>query len=296
MQNEFTTNRLYLQQLTLTDKAFIVELLNTPGWLKFIGDRQVRTTDAAEGYIGKILQNDNVKYWVVKLKDSDIAIGVITFIKRAYLQHHDIGFAFLPAYSGKGFAYEAAAAVLQHVAADKAHTHILASTIKDNKNSIALLEKLGLSFDKEIKVEEETLSLYGATADKVLIDHVVRSFFSIFTNRDGRQPQWELIHTLCLPETLIIKKTGLQQEVYDLDAFMEPRIKILSDGTLTGFEEKETAAETIISGNIAQRFSRYEKNGILNGTGYNGKGTKLFQCIKTAGGWKISAVVWEDEA
>jgi len=294
MQQEFTTDRLYLQQLALTDNTFIIDLLNTEGWLRFIGDRQVRTQEAAEAYINKILSNDAVKYWVVRLKEGDVPVGIITFIKRPYLDHHDIGFAFLPAYAGKGLAHEAAAVVLHYLAGTGQHTHILASTVRDNKNSQALLHKLGLCFEKEIQVETELLSLYSVSIDELLINKLIETFFSVFTNKDGKEPKWQQLPELCLPQVSIIKKTGLQQEVYDLDAFTAPRAKLLSDGTLTGFEEKETKARTAIAGHIAQRFSSYKKSGVLNGTAFSQAGTKLFQCVKTIEGWRISAVAWED--
>lgn len=129
--------------------------------------------------------------------------------------------------------------------------------------------------------------------DKQSIDKVVEIFFNIFTNTD-KKPDWYIIHAICLPETIIIKKTGLAEEVYNLHTFIEPRRKLLSDGTLTEFEEMETGEETKIIGNIAQRSSKYLKSGYLNGQYFQGYGNKFFQFIKTADGWKINALIWED--
>src|ERR1700712_4843826 len=95
MQNNYYTKRLILNELSLNDKAFITELLNTPEWIKFIGDRNIRTKENAREYIQKIMVNPNIKYWVVKLQDEKTSIGIITFIKRDYLEYNDIGFAFL---------------------------------------------------------------------------------------------------------------------------------------------------------------------------------------------------------
>jgi hypothetical protein len=131
-------------------------------------------------------------------------------------------------------------------------------------------------------------------SDKQSIDQLTALFFNIFTNSNQRQPDWNGIHTICLAKTLIIKKTGLTEEIYNLHSFIAPRKKILSDGTLTGFEEKETSEETNITGNIAQRSSTYQKSGYLNGKYFEGSGHKFFQFIKTIDGWKISSVVWED--
>ena len=131
-------------------------------------------------------------------------------------------------------------------------------------------------------------------SDKQNIDKVVEIFFSIFTNTNQKEPDWYIIHAICLPETIIIKKTGLAEEVYTLQTFIEPRKKLLSDGTLTDFEEMETAEETKVSGNIAQRSSTYKKSGYLNGKYFKGNGNKFFQFIKTTDGWKINGLIWED--
>jgi hypothetical protein len=83
---------------------------------------------------------------------------------------------------------------------------------------------------------------------------------------------------------------------HNLHTFIEPRRKILTDGTLTGFEEIETKAATKIAGNIAQRFSQYQKSGLLNEKHFKAHGNKFFQFIKTNSGWKINSIVWEDDS
>ncbi len=132
-------------------------------------------------------------------------------------------------------------------------------------------------------------------ADNTEIDQLVTSFFSVFTNANGQTPNIELIFQLCIPEAVIIKKSGLQEEVYNLQTFTAPRKQLLTDGTLTDFEEKEISGVTQVLGHIAQRATQYTKSGLLNGLDFSGRGNKLFQFIKTAAGWKIAAVVWEDE-
>jgi RimJ/RimL family protein N-acetyltransferase len=295
MQTTYTTQRLFLHQLSLQDGEFIMELLNTPGWIQFIGDRNITSKEKAEEYIEKIMANPNVTYWVVRIKDKQIPIGLVTLIKRDYLEHHDIGFAFLPQHNGKGYAREASAEVLSALTKDPAHTHIVAITLRENISSINLLEKMGLRFEKEVIDNGETLLLYSASMDKLLIDELTQNFFGIFTNKD-QQPEWNLIKTLCLPETLIIKKAGDTETIYNLGTFMEPRKKILSDGTLKGFEEREIKEETTVVGNIAQRFSMYRKSGYLEEKHFTEYGNKLFQFVKTTHGWKISSVIWEDDS
>ncbi len=131
--------------------------------------------------------------------------------------------------------------------------------------------------------------------DKQAIDDITTAFFGIFSNKDGEKPDWNLIAELCIAEAMIIKKEYAQQEIYNLESFVAPRKKILSDGTLQNFEEKEIQEETKIIGNIAQRATTYVKEGYLNGVHFKQQGNKLFQYIKTNNGWKINSVVWEDE-
>jgi RimJ/RimL family protein N-acetyltransferase len=295
MQNNYNTNRLSLNEILLNDAEFISELVNTPEWIKFIGDRNIRSIADANEYIQKIISNPNTNFWVVRIQDQQIPIGIITFIKRDYLDHYDIGFAFLAKHTKKGYAHEASIAVLNDAIKNANHIQILATTVKENTNSIQLLEKLGLRFYKEIQNENQLLLVYSITADKLLIDQLTESFFNIFTNSNQQQPNWNTIHTICLPETIIIKKNSDNEEVYNLNTFIEPRKKLLSDGTLTEFMEYETSEETKVVGSIAQRFSRFQKKGYHNGTYFEGNGNKLFQYVKTNNGWKISSVIWEDD-
>jgi ribosomal-protein-alanine N-acetyltransferase len=153
------TSRLLLSPLSAADAAFMFELLNTPLWIKFIGDRHIKTIRDAAAYIQKIIDNPTADYWVVALKEQQTKVGVVTFMKRNYLEHYDIGFAFLPAYAKKGYAYEASKRLLDEVSPH--HQQILATVLKENGNSIQLLEKLGLQFDKEMVVNNEALFLYS---------------------------------------------------------------------------------------------------------------------------------------
>jgi [ribosomal protein S5]-alanine N-acetyltransferase len=161
MKKNIETERLQLGELNATHAAFIIELLNTEGWLKFIGDRKIKTIEDAEGYINRVTNNTSLTYRIVYLKNTTTAIGVITFIQRVYLENPDIGFAFLPQYEKKGFAYEASKAVLDDVLHNNPQQIILATTVKDNVNSINLLQKLGLKFYKNIVVEGEELLVFS---------------------------------------------------------------------------------------------------------------------------------------
>lgn len=295
MKKNYLTTRLILNELSLNDEQFIMELVNTPEWIKFIGDRNIRTQEDARVYIQKIIDNSAVNYWIVKLQEQNIPIGIITFIKRDYLEHYDIGFAFLSKFTKKGYAYEATTTVLNDIINDLTHTHILATTVQENIDSIKLLEKLGFRFEKEIEDGNDLLLVYSISVDKLLINQVTHNFFNLFTNASQQKPILEKIQNICLPETIIIKKSKDKEDILNINAFIEPRKKILSDGTLTEFEEYEIFEETRVVANIAQRFSKYQKKGYLNGNYFEGKGNKLFQYIKTNKGWKIVSVNWEDE-
>src|ERR1051326_8167711 len=129
MQTKITTERLLLDILTSDDSTFIRELVNTEGWLRFIGDRNIRSNEDAIAYINKINNNPGFTYWVVRLKDKDLPAGIISFLKRDYLEYADIGFAFLPQHSGKGYAYEAAREVLSVLTKTPEYVTVLATTL-----------------------------------------------------------------------------------------------------------------------------------------------------------------------
>lgn len=97
--------------------------------------------------------------------------------------------------------------------------------------------------------------------DKDSINKIIDQFFGIFNNKDRSEHDWDLIYRICIPETIILKKNGPEQTIFNLKDFIEPRKIILTDGTLTDFEEVEIEEQTMISNNIAQRQSRYQKSG-----------------------------------
>ena len=102
-----TTVRLIIREANLSDSKFIFDLLNTPKWLKYIGDRGIKTLKNAEDYINdKIINSyktNGYGLYIFELKESHIPIGLCGFIKRDYLDSEDIGFALLPEYERKGY-------------------------------------------------------------------------------------------------------------------------------------------------------------------------------------------------
>jgi len=161
MHKKYKTKRLTLKRLGMRDAQFIFDLLNTEGWIKFIGDRNIKTMEDAQDYTQKVLGDPNIAYWVVKSRLGKLPVGLISFIKRDYLTHHDLGFAFLPSFANRGYAFEAADCVLKDLSEDPNHQVILATTRPDNIRSVKLLEKLGFHLTKEIEHEQVTLLLYS---------------------------------------------------------------------------------------------------------------------------------------
>src|SRR5205085_11080289 len=115
------TERLLLRRFAPDDAAFILELLNEPGWLRFIGDRGLRTLDAARDYIATGLvamyARTGFGLWAVQHKDDATLLGMCGLIRRDGLDDVDIGFAFLERHQGRGYAVEAASAVMTHARA-----------------------------------------------------------------------------------------------------------------------------------------------------------------------------------
>ncbi|WP_269530876.1 GNAT family N-acetyltransferase [Chitinimonas sp. BJYL2] len=164
------TTRLLIRRLTLADAGFMLALLNTPSWLQFIGDRGVRTLADAERYIaqGPMAQYASLGFGfcAVESTASGEVMGICGLTQRDYLDAPDIGFAFLDDYCGKGYGYEAAAAVLEHAWRELGLTRILATTRLDNLNSQKLLVKLGLRFNRVIPHPDGNRELMLYTIDK----------------------------------------------------------------------------------------------------------------------------------
>ncbi|WP_226804936.1 GNAT family N-acetyltransferase [Agriterribacter humi] len=148
------TGRLRLREFIIRDTAFIIELLNSPAWLQFIGDRNVKTEEQAKRYLEdgplKSYIENGYGIWLVELKNDNKAIGMCGIINRDFLDNPDIGFAFLPGYHGNGYATEIAGATMDYAKQQLHISTIEAITATDNAKSIRLLEKTGLKFTRKI--------------------------------------------------------------------------------------------------------------------------------------------------
>lgn len=147
------TERLSLRKLTVDDAEFILALLNEPSFLRYIGDKKVRNLDDARQYIlnGPVASYERHGFGLncVELRESHTPIGMCGLLKREELPDPDIGFALLPDFWNKGFAFEAAEAVLKNASN---FPRILAITSLDNEASINLLQRLGFRFERIVQL------------------------------------------------------------------------------------------------------------------------------------------------
>ena len=166
MNKILETERLILQEFSIDDAEFILTLLNTPGWLEYIGDKNVRTIEDAVNYLNNVpiksYKENGFGLWLTILKHSSTPIGMCGLIKRESLNDIDIGFALLPEYSKMGYAYEIAHATIHYAKHVLGINKVFAITDSKNISSIKLLNKLGLQFEKTLKLSEsDTVLLFS---------------------------------------------------------------------------------------------------------------------------------------
>ncbi len=172
------TERLVLREITEADDEFILELLNQPSFIRFIGDRNVKTLESAREFIEtryrKSYAENGFGLYLVELKpgvmptaichrSTATPIGICGFVRREGLPDADIGFAFLPQFEKNGFAFESASAVMKYGREKLNLEKVLAITTEDNHGSIRLLEKIGFRFERLIKLphDAEQLKLFS---------------------------------------------------------------------------------------------------------------------------------------
>jgi RimJ/RimL family protein N-acetyltransferase len=167
-KNVLQTPRVDLRELDLDDAEYILELLNEPGFIRFIGDKGVRTLADAREYL---LQGPMDSYgrngfglYAACLRDGT-PIGMCGLVKRDGLDDPDVGFAFLSRYWSKGYAVESAGAVLSYAVEVLHLERIVAITSPDNWSSIAVLEKIGFKFERMIRLVDHSpeLKLFGVS-------------------------------------------------------------------------------------------------------------------------------------
>jgi len=153
------TERLSLRWLTIDDAAFVLELVNDPAWIRFIGDKGVRTLRDAESYILKgpvdMYARLGFGLYLVEMKQGGLPVGLCGLLKRAELDDIDLGFAMLADYRRRGFTYEAAKAVLSRARKVLGIAQVAAITSPDNEASGRVLQKLGFRFECMMRMGSE---------------------------------------------------------------------------------------------------------------------------------------------
>lgn len=160
------TERLHLAPLSPEDAGFILDLVNSPGWLQYIGDRHIHSVEDAEGFIRKgpmaSFETNGYGAYRLTIRKTGEHIGTCGLYKREGFEHPDLGFALLPGFEGKGYALEASLEVMTQARA-LGLQYLLAITAKNNSRSIGLLERLGFQWKgyTTFPGDTEMLNLFG---------------------------------------------------------------------------------------------------------------------------------------
>jgi RimJ/RimL family protein N-acetyltransferase len=154
------TERLTLRRLELGDAEFILGLLNDPSFLRFIGDKGVRTVEDAREYLtkGPIASYERFGFglFLTERKEDGVPIGICGLLKRDSLKDADVGFAFLPQFRAKGYGFESASAVMALARNELGLARVVAITSPENEASACLLEKLGMKFESMVRLSEDS--------------------------------------------------------------------------------------------------------------------------------------------
>jgi RimJ/RimL family protein N-acetyltransferase len=304
------TDRLRLRWFTGTDTDadFLRALLNDPGWLANIGERNVRTRRQARAWIATRHTDAYGRlgfgFWAVERKSDGRLMGMCGLVKRDTLLEVDVGYALMPEFRGQGYAREAAHACVQYAHEVLGLAEVWGITGPDNAPSAAVLQKIGLrdaGITRLVGNDHDTWLFRSPRIepgdDRRQIDALTRRFLAAFTNRGGAIPTLPALpHYFMLDATVRVADALGTITTTDVHGFIAPRAELLAGGRLVEFEEHETESRTEIRGAIAQRWLRYAKRGTLDGVAFEGGGTKAIQFVRTARDWKIASLLWTDDA
>lgn len=220
-----------------------------------------------------------------------------------------------PAGEGRGLVTRACRALIDWAFRERGMSRAEWWVASGNTRSIAVARRLGMTREgvlrrrypyRDVRHDSEVWSVlaeeWPPAGDDTASESVVRAeldrlmglFVGAFTNTDGRRPDLDVIREVFIPEGRIIANVGDKAVVYDLDSFIEPRRKMLTDGTLTEFSEWEVGERTEIRGSVAHRFSEYRKSGYHDGTWFEGSGHKTTHFLRTPDGWRMASLAWDD--
>jgi ribosomal-protein-alanine N-acetyltransferase len=165
--NVIETERLKLREMSEVDAAFMLEILNDPGFVRYVGDRGVRTIEEAARYISERFvesyRRNGFGLWLVETKDEGAPAGICGLLNRGTLPGVEVGYAFLPPFRSKGYAFEAASAATTYARDVLDLPRLYAVVNPDNAVSIRVLEKLGLRFERIVRLsgEESDVKLFS---------------------------------------------------------------------------------------------------------------------------------------
>jgi [ribosomal protein S5]-alanine N-acetyltransferase len=153
------TERLSLREMSEADAGFVLEILNDPGFIRFVGDRGVRTVEEAARYTSERFvesyRQNGFGLWLVEAKDEKAPVGICGLVKRKELDVVEVGYAFLPPFRARGYASEAASAVAAYARDALALPRLYAVVNPDNAVSIRVLEKLGMKYERPVRLSGE---------------------------------------------------------------------------------------------------------------------------------------------
>jgi RimJ/RimL family protein N-acetyltransferase len=166
---ELETPRLSLRRLEFADAPFLVTLLNQPSFIANIGDRGVRNVEDAHGYLREgpmaMYERHGFGLWLLSRRSDGAPVGMCGLLRRETLPDVDVGYALMPEFWGRGYAFEAVDATLRHGAKAFGLTRVIGVVSEGNTASIRVLEKAGMRFEGMISMHagQPDVRLYGRT-------------------------------------------------------------------------------------------------------------------------------------
>ncbi|MHA6764850.1 GNAT family N-acetyltransferase [Streptacidiphilus sp. PAMC 29251] len=222
----------------------------------------------------------------------------------------EVGCWLEPAAEGRGLVTRATGLLIDWAFRERGVRRIIWHTLSANTRSISTARRLGLTFQEADDSADEPTEIWSITpedwldhrpadtldavSDEEQIDALAAAFFDAFTNTHGRKVDLGALESSFLPGAVIVSHTD-PVKTESLVRFLTPRQELLTNGELTDFKEWETSRTTLVSGDVAQRLTRYAKSGVLRGTPFTGSGTKSLQFVRTPAGWRIAGITWSDD-
>lgn len=164
-----TTPRLYLRQFTLEDAPLILQL-NTPTVLKYVHERLPTGVEDGRQIIKNIILPQyelyNLGRFAVHVKEDNRFVG---WCGLKYLKDEneiDLGYRFMEKEWGKGFATEAAKAILHWGFTERSLETIIGRAHIDNIASQKVLQKVGLTFQYDAEEDEVPIKVYAITKEE----------------------------------------------------------------------------------------------------------------------------------